>query len=94
MSLEPSYAPEVMTQLEKIEHDTTRERLWEAICDAIDLICDYPESGQARRQAWRRRAGGPVWQVALRNTGEDEDWVVLWFRNHDEAKIVYIGPAI
>jgi hypothetical protein len=62
VSLAPRYAPEVMIQLENVEQDASRSRLWDAICDAIDLICDYPESGGARRYMWRRD-GGPVWQL-------------------------------
>jgi len=74
--------------------DSTRGRLWDAICDAIDLICDHPEAGEARRYMWRRRDGGPVWQVRLRNTGEDDNWIVLWYLEGGDAQVVYIGPDI
>ncbi len=43
---------------------------------------------------WRRRDGGPVWQVRLRNTGEDDNWIVLWYLEGGDAQVVYIGPDI
>jgi hypothetical protein len=94
VSLTPRYASEVMIQLEKVEQDSSRSSVWDAICDAIDLVCDHPESVGARRYMWRRRDGGPVWQVLLKSTGEDDDWIVLWYQEGGEANIVYIGPDI
>ena len=93
VGLEPRYAPKVIAQLDQIEQDPTRVRLWNAICDAVDLICDQPESGEARQHVWRRRDGGLVWQIPLRDTGDD-DWAILWFPNGDDANIVYIGPEL
>jgi len=52
--LDPKYEEHADAILDKIQHDPSRQALWNAICDAIDLICDHPDSAEARREAVRR----------------------------------------
>jgi hypothetical protein len=92
--LEPAYGPYVLPVLDKIEHDADRRPLWDAICDAIDLVCDRPESAEARREAIRLPSGATVWQVPIRCHLEDDDWVLLWQQNGDNAVISYVGSRM
>lgn len=92
--LEPSYDPEVSLNLDKIESDPTRRPLWNAICDAIDLVCDRPDSAEARREALRLPSGATVWQVPIRCRLDDDDWVLLWFPDGPDAVIAYIGSRM
>ncbi len=89
--LEPSYGAEVALILDKIEFDAGRRPLWNAICDAIDLVCDQPDSAEARREALRLPSGATVWQVPIRCRVEDDDWVLLWFPDGADAVIAYVG---
>ncbi len=93
MALEPVYSPDVAKILDQIDDDPTRTALWNAICDAIDLICDHSGSAQARRHALRTTAGNTLWSVPVRYWAEDNDWVVLWRPRGDHALIAYIGPS-
>ncbi|NEE03120.1 hypothetical protein [Phytoactinopolyspora halotolerans] len=90
MSLEPLYSSAAATTLDGEESDPARSQPWNAICDAIDLICDRPDSAEARRTALRTRDGNTVWQVAVRGGG---DWVVLGFPRPPDALIAYIDTA-
>ncbi len=89
--LEPAYGEHVVPVLDKIEHDPTRRPLWNAICDAVDLICDHPDSAEARREALRLPSGATVWQVPIRCYVEDDDWVLLWFPDGEDAVVTYVG---
>jgi hypothetical protein len=89
--LEPVYGDHVVLVLDKIEHDPGRRALWNAICDAIDLVCDHPESAEARREAIRLPSGATLWQVPIRCYVEDDDWVLLWHQDGDDAVISYVG---
>ena len=91
-SLEPVYSPQASKMLDLVEADVERVDLWNAIVDALDLICDAPASAAARRDALRTPAGHTIWKVTVRYRGDDDDWVVLWQRRDDEALIAYIGP--
>jgi hypothetical protein len=64
-------------------------RLYDAVCDAIDLICDHGDSAEARREQLRTVAGSTVWKVAVRT--RHQGWVVLWWPVEDKALIAYIG---
>ena len=92
--LEPEYGEHVIAILDRIEHDPTRQPLWNAICDAIDLICDHPDSAEARREAVRTPGGFKVWQVPIRCRTEDDDWVLLWHEDGPNAVIVYVGSRM
>ena len=92
--LEPAYGEHVLPILDKIENDPTRHALWNAICNAIDLICDHPDSAEARREAIRMPSGRTVWQVPIRCYVEDENWVLLWRPEGPDATIVYVGSDL
>lgn len=92
--LEPAYGEHVLPALDKVENDTSRRALWNAICDAIDLVCDNPESAEARREAIRLPSGATVWQVSIRCYLEDDDWVLVWRPEGDDAVIVYVGSRM
>ena len=68
----------------------TDDKLLNAVCDAIDVICDSPGDRQARAEQLRTTTGTPVWKVAVRT--HSEDWVVLWWPRGEFADIYYIGP--
>ena len=46
MSLEPNYSPQALEALTALEGGTD-DKLLNAVCDVIDMICDHP--GIARR---------------------------------------------
>jgi hypothetical protein len=89
--VEPAYGEHVVPELDKIENDSSRRPLWNAICDAIDLVCDHPESAEARREAILLPSGVTLWQVPIRCYVEDDDWVLLWHADGDDAVISYLG---
>jgi hypothetical protein len=91
--LDPMYEERAAATLDQIEHDPSRRALWNAICDAIDLVCDHPDSAEARREAIRTLSQ-PVWQVPIRCRVEDDDWVMWWRPVKSEAHIYYIGPRL
>jgi hypothetical protein len=92
--LEPDYGEHVVPVLDAIEADPGRHVLWNAICDAIDLVCDRTDSAEARREAIRLPSGATVWQVPIRCPMEDNDWVLLWYPDDKDAVIVYVGSRM
>jgi hypothetical protein len=68
----------------------TGDKLLDAVCDAIDLICDHPGDRTARAEQLRTAAGTPLWKIAVRTSADD--WVVLWWPRGELADICYIGP--
>jgi len=64
--------------------------MYEAVRDALDLICDHGDTAAARREQLRTANGSPVWKVSLRT--RHDDWVVLWWPVDDDAQIYCIGP--
>lgn len=88
---EPVYTPETAKVLDEIETDPARADLRDAICDAIDLICDHPGSAGARRNALGDLTGRLLWAVSART--RTEDWLVLWHPVDDEVLIAHLGPA-
>lgn len=90
MSLQPAYSHDANAVLLKLEEGSDR-RLYEAVLDVIDLICDHPDSAAARRRQLRDVHGGVVWSVAVR--GED-GWVVLWWPDDGDAYIAFIGSTL
>ena len=93
--LEPRYSSEAAEALDRIEADPSRWRLWDAIADVIDLICDHPESAGARRERVRifQRKDLAVWKVPIRAPWEDQDWSLIWYRDDDEAVVLYVGDG-
>ena len=88
MSLNPAYSREADVALSKLEEGPDA-LLQNAVADAIDLICDHPDSAEARRRRLTDKSGRPVWSVAVRSR---EGWVVLWWPDGRDAYIAYIGP--
>ena len=88
MKREPLYSPDAATALDALESGTDDE-LYDAVCDAIDLICDHGDSAEARREQLRKSAGNAVWKVAIRT--RHADWAILWWPESADAHIYYIG---
>jgi hypothetical protein len=88
MSLEPNYSAQAFKALTSLD-DGTDDKLLNAVCDVIDLICDHPGDRQARAEQLRTTSGTPVWKVPVRTTSDD--WVVLWWPRGGVADIYYIG---
>jgi hypothetical protein len=85
---EPAYSPQAAAALDALDESNDLE-LYNAVCDAIDLICDHGDTAEARRQQYRTAIGTPVWKVAVRT--QHDDWVVLWWPEGRDARILYIG---
>ena len=67
-----------------------RDRLWERLCDAIDLIVDRPDSREARAEELRGREGKAVWKVDVFD--RTDDWAILWHRDPAGAVVIaWIG---
>jgi hypothetical protein len=88
MSLEPNYAAQALKALTSLEGGTD-DKLLNAVCDVIDLICDHPGDRQARAEQLRTVSGTPVRKVPVRTASDD--WVVLWWPRGGVADIHYIG---
>jgi hypothetical protein len=83
------YSPQAAAILDKLADNAADRPLWNAVCDALDVILDDPGSAQARRAALRTAVGTTVWKVPVRTV---DDWVVLWFPGDDGTVCVaYIG---
>lgn len=88
MTREPVYSEQAADVLGRLAAGSDA-RLNDAVCDAIDLICDHGDTAEARREQMRTAQGTPVWKVSVR--GPNIDWVVLWRPVDDDAQIYYIG---
>jgi len=88
-SLEPNYSVQASAALDALEGGTD-DKLLDALCDVIDLICDRPGDRRARAEQLRTTKGTPVWKVPVRT--RSDDWVVLWWPREEFADIYYIGP--
>ena len=91
MSLDPRYSPQAAEQLDRLAADPATGSLYDAVCDAIDLICDHPRSAEARRESLRTQAGNTVWRVPVRYFRDEESWLLLWQPLGEEALIACIG---
>jgi hypothetical protein len=87
--LEPNYSPQASAALDALEIGAD-DKLLNAVCDAIDLICDHLGDRRARAEQLRTTARTPVWKVPVRTSADD--WVVLWWPRDGFADIYYIGP--
>lgn len=89
MIREPVYSAQAAEALDRLAAGSDA-RLHDAVCDAIDLICDHGDTAEARREQLRTARGTPVWKVSVR--GARDGWVVLWWPVEDDAHVYYIGP--
>jgi len=87
--LEPNYSAQASSALDSLENGAN-EKLLNAVCDAIDVICDHPGDRRARAEQLRTATGTPLWKVQARTPSDD--WVVLWWPRAEFADIYYIGP--
>lgn len=86
------YAHQADETLDRLEADPAATALWNAVCDALDLIIDHPDSAPARREALRTTAGTTVWHVPVHAPREADDWAILWHRTDaGQILIAYIG---
>jgi len=88
MSLEPNYSAQASEALDALEA-AADDKLLNAVCDLIDLICDHPGDRRARAEQLRTTSGTPVWKVPVRTAADD--WVILWCPRDEVADIYYIG---
>lgn len=86
------YSPQAAQTLDGLEADPGSVDLWNALCDALDLIIDHPDSAPARRTALKTTAGTTVWHVSVRVPREADDWAILWHQDDTgQILIAYIG---
>lgn len=84
------YELEAARVLNRLQQEAS-DRLWDRLCDAIDLIVDHSDSREARGEQLRARDDKAVWKVDIFD-GMD-DWAIL--RHHDQhgaVVIAWIGP--
>src|SRR5437867_13449665 len=93
-SLEPRYSTQFTDAITKVEDDPARVELWNAICDAVDLVCDrYHDSAEVRREQVRT-SQGVLHQIPIRCHTEDDDWVLLWHQVGHMAVFEYVGSRL
>jgi hypothetical protein len=85
---EPLYSPQAVAALDALEASNDVD-LYDAVCAAIDLVCDHGNSADARREQLRTAQGTPIWKVAVRT--RRHDWVVLWWPSGEDAQILFVG---
>jgi hypothetical protein len=85
---EPFSSPDVELILNGLEKGSDT-RLLNAVCDAIDLICDHGDSAKARAQMLITKAGTHIWKTSVRE--RRFDWCVLWEPQDGLAVIYFIG---
>ena len=88
MIREPYYSPDVELILNGLEKGSDT-RLLNAVCDAIDLICDQGDSAKARAEMLITKAGTHIWKTPVRDGRFD--WCVLWEPQDGLAVIYFIG---
>ena len=88
MIREPHYSIEVELILNGLEQGSDT-RLLNAVCDAIDLICDHGDSASARKIMLITIAGTHIWKTPVKD-GRYE-WCILWEPREDMAIIHFIG---
>ncbi len=90
--LEPLYQPGVAEQLDDIENDPQRTRLWNEVVRTLNKICDEPETAASRRYELRNGLSQPVWRVPIPSGSEKENYSLLWSQDGPDAVIHYVGP--
>ena len=88
MIREPHYSEEVELILDQLERGSDA-RLINAVCDAIDLICDFGDTPEARRELLTTQNQTHIWKVTVRDPRHD--WCVLWEPKGKLAIIHFIG---
>jgi hypothetical protein len=83
------YSDDAREALDRLENEVP-DRLWNAICDAIELIVDHPDSREARAEELRGHDEKAVWKVDIFD-GSD-DWAILWHPNESGLVVIaWIG---
>ena len=88
MIREPHYSVEVEIILNGLEQGSDI-RLLNAVCSAIDLICDKGDSAEARSEMLITKARKHIWKTPVKDSRYD--WCVLWEPREDVAIIHFIG---
>ena len=88
MIREPYYSSDVELILNGLEQGSDT-RLLNAVCDAIDLICDQGDSAKARMEMLITKAGTHIWKTPVKD--RRYDWCVLWEPRNDLAIVHFIG---
>ena len=88
MIREPHYSVDVEKILNGLGQGSDT-RLLNAVCDAIDLICDKGDSAEARSEMLITRARTHIWKTPVKD--RRYDWCVLWEPREDVAIIHFIG---
>ncbi len=87
MSLQPRYADAVATNLRRWRDSDPA--LWQAVSDAIRMICEAPTSRAARRDAIRTGQGNTAYRVLVMPAGLDLS--VIWHEHDRCAVIDFVG---
>jgi hypothetical protein len=85
---EPYYSPDVELILNGLEEGSDT-RLLNAVCDAIDLVCDHGDSAKARAEMLITKAGTHIWKTPIRD--QRYEWCLLWELQESVALIHFIG---
>lgn len=88
MNREPHYSIDTESILNKLERGSDT-RLLNAVCDALDLICDEGDSAKAREEMLVTKNGTHIWKTNIKDTRYN--WCVLWEPRQELAIIHYIG---
>ena len=88
MIREPHYSDEVELILNRLQQGSDA-RLLNAVCDAIDLICDQGDSAKARQEMLITKTGTHIWKTPVKDYRNE--WCVLWEPRAGLAIIHFIG---
>ena len=88
MIREPHYSVEVEIILNGLEQGSDT-RLLNAVCDAIDLVCDHGDSAKARAEMLITKSGKHIWKTQV--SDRRYDWCVLREPREELAIIHFIG---
>jgi hypothetical protein len=80
------YSEDARKALDRLESEAG-DRLWNDVCDALELIVTHSDSREARAEQIRGRDDRVVWKVNV-FAGSDA-WAVLW--HYDQAGLVVIA---
>lgn len=89
--LEPDYGKQAAATCDAIEGDPRRAKLWDSICDTIELVCDHPGSAPARQGRIDDSEGVTWWIANIPAPGEPGPWRLIWRQDGNDAVIGYIG---
>lgn len=93
--LEPSYQPEAWQQLDALQSGADAA-LWDAVVDALEMICRDDQDGTGRSYRIQGQNGRLMWAARVATRHDDQDLYVLWDDDvspsgHPEALIYYVG---